>query len=88
MDNLISELESWYHLQCNGEWEHDFGIMIETIDNPGWHLKIDLKNTFLEQAIFEEYQESYEDDSEWLICKKTEGQFDAAGGPKKLEDMK
>jgi hypothetical protein len=29
-------LEQWYFRQCNGDWEHTHGIIIETLDNPGW----------------------------------------------------
>jgi Immunity protein 53 len=38
-------LESWYSKQCNGDWEHQYGISIQTVDNPGWHVRIDLVNT-------------------------------------------
>ena len=27
-------VEEWYSRQCNGEWEHGFGVEIATIDNP------------------------------------------------------
>jgi len=30
----------WYEGHCDGDWEHGFGPEIETIDNPGWRLKI------------------------------------------------
>lgn len=43
--NLIQELERWYIEQCNGDWEHEFGIKIDTLDNPGWMIKIDLADT-------------------------------------------
>ena len=42
---MIDWLNKWYEEQCNGEWEHSYGIKIETIDNPGWHLTIDLSDT-------------------------------------------
>ncbi|SRR5258708_36281531 len=41
----LSKLESWYASQCNGEWEHGYGVKIDTLDNPGWSLKIDLRGT-------------------------------------------
>lgn len=41
----ISALEQWYLSQCNGEWEHAWGIRIETLDNPGWIVTIDLQET-------------------------------------------
>ena len=42
---MLEWLEKWYKSQCNNEWEHNFGIKIETIDNPGWTLSIDLEDT-------------------------------------------
>ncbi|MCM2498968.1 immunity 53 family protein [Neorhizobium galegae] len=35
----------WYEAQCDGAWEHGFGASIDTLDNPGWSLKIDLAGT-------------------------------------------
>ncbi|MEH0820740.1 Imm53 family immunity protein [Micromonospora sp. CPCC 205714] len=40
-------LQAWYATQCDGEWEHEFGIQIETVDNPGWSVSIDLGDTAL-----------------------------------------
>ena len=33
---VFQRLQKWYKSQCNGDWEHSFGIKIETLDNPGW----------------------------------------------------
>lgn len=41
-------LQRWYLGQCNDEWEHSFGVAIETLDNPGWSLRIELEETSLE----------------------------------------
>lgn len=42
-NNLLTWLNSWYINQCNGDWEHSYGINIRTVDNPGWTLEIDLE---------------------------------------------
>ena len=34
--SIINWLEEWYVSNCDGDWEHTFGITINTIDNPGW----------------------------------------------------
>jgi ribosomal protein L37E len=39
MDDLLSKLSDWYAAQCDGDWEHEFGIHIGTLDNPGWSVK-------------------------------------------------
>lgn len=46
-DNLLEWLQDWYLQQCDGEWEHFYGVKIETLDNPGWYIEIDLNDTTL-----------------------------------------
>ncbi|MFE6026463.1 Imm53 family immunity protein [Streptomyces niveus] len=40
-------LRNWYAQQCDGEWEHERGVRIATIDNPGWTVSIDLEESEL-----------------------------------------
>jgi hypothetical protein len=42
----------WFANQCDGDWEHEFGISLETLDNPGWSLRIDLPRTALSERVF------------------------------------
>jgi hypothetical protein len=42
---MIQGLQNWYLAKCDGDWEHEFGISIETLDNSGWMVTIDLSNT-------------------------------------------
>ncbi len=48
----ISRLHSWYANQCDGDWEHEFGVRIDTLDNPGWIVSIDVKGTSVEAKVF------------------------------------
>ncbi len=43
-------INKWFEEQCNGDWEHIYGIKIYTLDNPGWAVKIDLYDTDLENV--------------------------------------
>ena len=45
MSTDIEWLEQWYVAQCDGDWEHAKGVKIETLDNPGWLLTVDLAGT-------------------------------------------
>lgn len=45
MESTITWLQEWYRAQCDGRWEHDHGISIESLDNPGWRLRVDLEGT-------------------------------------------
>ena len=51
MDN-IAILQNWFKYHCNGDWEHENDIVIQTLDNPGWKLSIDLVNTSLEGFLY------------------------------------
>jgi hypothetical protein len=51
-DELINS-RKWYSRQCNGDWEHGFGVDISTIHNPGWSVSIGLHDTAKQEAKFE-----------------------------------
>lgn len=51
MSNL-NRLQAWYEAQCNGTWEHHSGISIQSCDNPGWWVKIQLTGTPLSEKPF------------------------------------
>ena len=88
--NSIEWLQSWYKAQCNGDWEHQYGVEIVTIDNPGWRLKIDLTGTPLDGVSMPEVRSSeinhagLEGNQEWLHCKVEGNRFVGAGGPTSL----
>lgn len=77
-------MQKWYRNQCNDEWEHSFGISIDNIDNPGWKVEIDLKDTALQNKILErKLIENSETD--WYDYKVVNGKYIANGDPDKLE---
>lgn len=41
----MQRLQEWFAKHCNGEREHMSGVRIETTDNPGWWIKIELEGT-------------------------------------------
>lgn len=46
--NSITWLQQWYRSRCNDLWEHRYGITIQSLDNPGWLVKVDLTGPDLE----------------------------------------
>ncbi|MBS1546184.1 MAG: immunity 53 family protein [Bacteroidetes bacterium] len=85
MDNL-HWLQTWYLSQCDGHWEHNFGIVIETLDNPGWRVKIELTDTSVSLADRPwEWNETSETD--WYGYKIENGVFDGSGDPHKLNHL-
>ena len=81
--DLFSWIEKWYANNCNGDWEHSYGITIETLDNPGWEIKIDLKNTSLENENID-YILTENSEEDWYGIKVENSQFIATGDPYKL----
>jgi hypothetical protein len=85
--NAVTRLQDWFHAQCDREWEHADGIVIETLDNPGWTMKIALADTPLAAKSFAEIKRDYASESDWLTCFVRNGKFVGACGPRKLEEM-
>lgn len=84
MDNL-SWLQDWYAAQCDGEWEHQQGIAIDTLDNPGWSLKVNLSGTAYAELQFQTVEREGDDD--WFVCRVRDKSFEGFGGTKNLEEM-
>lgn len=73
MDDLIW-LSKWLASQCDGEWESDYGITLESVNNPGWMLKIDLDGTGLDPSAFKPVAVQ-RSDTDWIEAKVEEGVF-------------
>jgi hypothetical protein len=80
---LLERFEEWYATQCDGDWEHSHGIRISTMDNPGWHVTIELSDTPLQDVPFEALSVE-RSDSDWFECRVVGTLFDGVGGPKNL----
>ena len=40
LDESITLIETFYSSKCDGKWEHQLGVKIESTDNPGWLVSI------------------------------------------------
>lgn len=82
---VLERLERWYQSYCDGDWEHSEGVEIDTLDNPGWRVKVSLANTNLESRPFERIVvERSEDD--WLQAWVENNVWNAAAGPLNLTE--
>lgn len=81
----ITWLAEWYAMQCNGDWEHSYGVSIETLDNPGWSIKIDLSDTALVGRHFQDKIVN-RSDHDWLVCKVEKGVLRLSCGAKNLDE--
>ncbi|SEG65272.1 Immunity protein 53 [Bryocella elongata] len=84
--DLLVKLSEWYAEQCNGDWEHGSGVSIDTVDNPGWHVTVNLRETALEHVSFEPIDIA-NGDSDWMFCFKRDNEFHGAGDPAKLHSI-
>lgn len=82
----FAKLQAWYKDRCNGEWEHQYGINIETIDNPGWLVTIDLVATPWEDLDVERVS-TISSETSWFHYQIMDGQFIGSGGAKNLPDV-
>ena len=84
--SLWSDLQDWFASNCDGDWEHDFGIKIETMSDPGWLVTIDLEDTNLEGKEFKSIEEGSSDNS-WIDCRVEESKFRGMGDSARLEEI-
>ncbi len=83
LSDALRFLEEWYSSNVNGEWEHQYGVRIDTLDNPGWSLTVDLRGTDLAGASLEPVKD-LASDVDWYSCSISDGKFQAQGGPRML----
>ena len=86
----LERLQAWYSRQCDGTWEHSSGIIIETCDNPGWWVKVDLAGTDLFGRKFSGIAEGVDRNNfalgpRWLSCRIEGETWHGAGDETQLE---
>jgi len=90
---VLRDLQSWYAAQCDGDWEHQHGIKINTLDNPGWSVRIDLNQTILRNKPFDPVSEGIpgggeEDEAAtWWSCRVVEQEFQGHCDPGSLTQI-
>lgn len=85
-DNNLAWLLQWYWNQCDSDWEHGNGIKIETIDNPGWFLKVSITETELQNKQFQ-VVDIDRSENDWVYCSIKDNLFQGFGGPFNLPEV-
>jgi hypothetical protein len=80
---LLEWLQHWYAAECDGDWEHQFGVKIDTLDNPGWVVKVDLFETELHDLSIE-YLHEERSEQDWLGIELLQQRFRGVGDLSKL----
>ncbi|MFN0057767.1 MAG: immunity 53 family protein [Planctomycetota bacterium] len=88
--STLARFQEWYARQCNGVWEHSAGISIESCDNPGWWVKINLAGTALQGRPFKAITEGVDAQSfpvapVWFACSVKGEVWQGAGDESQLE---
>ena len=82
----FSDLILWYQAHCDHSWEHKHGVRLETLDNPGWLLTVDLVHTDLQGRQMAEVREGtapggHPVSPRWIHCVVSDNQFRGACDP-------
>ena len=96
---ILSQLMRWYYSHCDGEWEHSCGVRIDTLDNPGWLVKISLEGTMIDPKSIQDCR-VYRDEDDWFEYEAVHDPrmgglgrqhmgwcFQAFGGPHNLAEI-
>ncbi len=84
--STINWIQHWYAVHCDGDWEHQYGISIETLDNPGWAVVIELNGTDLSSRSMDPLHVDEAPD-DWMQCTVSDLKFKGYGDPSKLSSI-
>ena len=45
----VIAIDQWFERMCDNDWEHQGGITIQTTDNPGWVIIINLDDIIIDK---------------------------------------
>ena len=82
MIDFVEIIQGWFASQCDGVWEHSFGIEVLNIDNPGCKLKIN--GASLKRAGFVSLERN---ESDWIRVTMTDMEFVGYGGTENLKEL-
>lgn len=83
--SLLNWIQKWYNEQCNGDWEHQYGILIDTLDNPGWKITINLSDTHFKKYTCKKTKIEREGNN-WIHYGTEGNNFEIICGPMNLEE--
>lgn len=80
--DLLTWLQAWYGSRCDGAWEHACGVRIDTLDNPGWRVEVDVGDEVAELC-----HQEVRSALDWVDCRVERGKFLGSGGPGNLAEI-
>ncbi len=84
--DVLKFIQAWYSENADLAFEKKQRIKVETLENPGWYIEIDLRNTYLDGVSFDMIE--FDDDkNDWLQCFIRDNTFVGAGDANKLNHL-
>ncbi|MBE9467091.1 MAG: immunity 53 family protein [Bacteroidetes bacterium] len=81
---ILDWIQNWFTDNCDGDWEHGYGIQIATLNNPGWEIEIDISNTSIANINIELILNE-KGPQDWYSVKIENQKFNATGDSGKLK---
>jgi len=83
-DTILDWIQQWFLNNCDGAWEQGEAIQINTTDNPGWEVEIDMSNTSLATLSIPQILNE-KNKNDWYSVKIEDKTFSASGDAQKLQ---
>lgn len=80
----LARLQAWFSSQCDGDWEHDNGLTIDSLDNPGWMISLKTTGTKFSGLRVEPSRDD-KGEADWVHAHVRDGFFKVACSPNNLE---
>lgn len=86
MNDYLYLILQWYYNQFGKDWKQTNSVIIKTLDNPGWYLKINLIETTMQYKNFETIDINRSEHN-WIYCSVEDKTFKGYGGPFNLPEI-
>jgi hypothetical protein len=83
---ILNWLQNWFFQNCDDKWEKEQRLLIETLDNPGWLLTLQLKNSIYQNVSLNKNTIDRTEHN-WCHCLVRDSIFIDAGGPFNLTEI-
>ena len=82
---LLDWVQRWFISNCNGDWEHGYGINMEYTKETGWYVYFNVNHTSMYDCKFDKKDKKGK--KKWLTFEVNENSFIGRGDSSKLEEI-
>lgn len=84
--DLLNWIQRWFASNCDGDWEHGYGIKINGLLGRGWDVSINLLDTIYQNKKFA-FKREYKSEDDYYRVGTNQGKLIGNGGRKNLIDI-